>query len=382
MLHVNLSHEQSAIRNLAARFAREEVMPRAREIDETAIFDRNLHKRLGELGLLGMTAAPEYGGSGADTITWCMVVEEIAKASSAVANGITLTESMIHYLAAMGTEAQKQAYIPRLARGESICGFCLTEPEAGSDAASLATTATIDGDHVVLNGQKMFISGALIADFFVVVATVDRVQRAKGIRAFIVDKDTPGLSFGAKLDLMGIRGFGTAPVFFDDCRIARSQQLGGEEGFRAVMRGLDGAGRLGAAAMAVGLAQAAMDAALKYSLERRQFRQPIFDFQSVQFMIADMAIEIEAARLLMYKAAALRDAAQPFTIATSFAKTFAGDMCMRNVTNAMQVFGGYAYSREYPVERFFRDAKIHQIWDGTNQVQRMIIARHLKKESA
>jgi alkylation response protein AidB-like acyl-CoA dehydrogenase len=382
MLHVSVSDEQSAIRDMAARFAREEVAPRAREIDETATFDHRLHKRMGELGLLGMTAAPEYGGSGTDTITWCMVVEEIAKASSAVANGITLTESMIHYLSAMGTEEQKRTYIPRLASGESICGFCLTEPDAGSDAASLTTTATFDGDYIALNGQKMWTSGALIADFFIVVATIDRSQRSRGIRTFIVDKDTPGLSLGAKLDLMGIRGFGTAPVFFDNCRIKRSQQLGGEEGFRAVMRGLDGAGRLGAAAMAVGVTQGAMDAALKYSLERKQFRQPIFDFQSVQFMIADMAIEIEAARLLMYKAAALRDAGKPFTIPTSFAKTFAGDMCMRNVTNAMQVFGGYAYSKDFPIERFFRDAKIHQIWDGTNQVQRMIIARHLKTEFA
>jgi alkylation response protein AidB-like acyl-CoA dehydrogenase len=377
-----LTEEQRAVHELARRFCADEVAPRARQIDETASFDRGLHKRLGEIGLLGMTAPAEYGGSGADTVAWCLAVEEMTKGSSAVANGMTLTESMVHYLVAMGTEAQKRRYIPRLASGDAICGFCLTEPEAGSDAASLTTTATLDGDDIVLNGQKMWISGALVADFFVVVASVDRSQRAKGIRTFIVDKGTPGLSFGQKLDLMGVRGFGTAPVFFDDCRIKRSQQLGGDEGFRAVLHGLDGAGRLGAASMALGTAQAAMDVALRYALERRQFRQPIFDFQAVQFMLADMAIEIEAARLLVHKAAALRDAGQPFAIASSFAKTFAGDMCMRNVTNAMQVFGGYAYSKDFPVERLFRDAKIHQIWDGTNQVQRMIIARHLKKEAS
>ncbi|WP_331375313.1 acyl-CoA dehydrogenase family protein [Sinorhizobium chiapasense] len=381
-MQMTLTLEQEAIRDMARRLATEEIAPKARQIDETSTFDRALHKRLGELGLLGMTAPPEYGGSGSDTVTWCMVVEEIAKASSAVANGLTLTESMVHYLIAMGSEEQKMKYLPRLASGESLCSFCLTEPNAGSDAASLSTTATIEGDDVILNGQKMWISGALVADFFIVVASIDKAQRSKGIRTYIVERGTPGLSFGEKLDLMGIRGFGTAPVFFDNCRIPKSQQLGGEEGFRAVMHGLDGAGRLGAAAMAVGVAQAAMDVALKYSLEREQFRQPVFDFQSVQFMLADMAIEIEAARLLMHKAAALRDENQPFTFATSLAKTFAGDMCMRNVTNAMQVFGGYSYSKEYPIERLFRDAKIHQIWDGTNQVQRMIIARHLKKEAA
>jgi alkylation response protein AidB-like acyl-CoA dehydrogenase len=329
-----------------------------------------------------MTVPPEHGGGGADTYSWCLAVEEVTKASSSVANGITLTDSMLHYLVTQGTDEQKRRYIPPLIEGRSLCGFCLTEPGAGSDAASLSTTARYEGDEVIINGQKMWASGALIADFFIVVATVDKSRRAKGVRTFIVEADRKGVSTGAKLDLMGIRGFGTAPVFFDQVRIPRTQQLGGGDGFRVVMQGLDGPGRLGAAAMAVGIAQAAMDASLKYSIERRQFAQQIFDFQSVQFMIADMAIEIEAARLLIQKAAMLRDAGQPFTMATSFAKTFASDMCMRTVTNAMQVFGGYSYSKEYPVERLFRDAKIHQIWDGTNQIQRVVIARQLRKAVA
>jgi butyryl-CoA dehydrogenase len=382
MFDARLTSEQTAIRDLARKFAESEAAPRARRIDETSEFDRELHRRLAELGLLGMTVPLEHGGVAADTFSWCLAVEEVTKVSSSVANGMTLTDSMLHYLVTMGTEEQKRRYIPPLIGGQSLCGFCLTEPGSGSDAASLSTTARYEGDEVVINGQKMWTSGALIADFFVVVATIDKSQRAKGIRTFIVETGTRGLSTGAKLDLMGVRGFGTAPVFFDEVRIPRSQQLGGDEGFRAVMQGLDGPGRLGAAAMAVGVAQAAMDASLRYSIERRQFAQQIFDFQSVQFMIADMAIEIEAARLLIQKAAILRDTGASFTMATSIAKTFASDMCMRTVTNAMQVFGGYSYSKEYPIERLFRDAKIHQIWDGTNQIQRMIIARQLRKAVA
>lgn len=378
----SLSEEQEAIRDVARKFARDEVAARAKQIDEQSKFDWQLHKRLGELGFLGMTAPELYGGSGADTLTWCLVVEEITKGSSAVANGITLTESMIHYLSTLGSDAQKKKYIPSLIQGERICSFCLTEPNAGSDAASVQTSAIERDDHYVLNGQKMFISGALLADFFLVVASLDRALRSKGIRTFIVEKNTPGLLVGEKLDLLGIRGFGTAPVFFDDCRVPKDAKLGGDDGFAAVMQGLDGAGRLGAASMAVGTAQAALDDALRYSLDRKQFGQPIFDFQAIHHMLADMSIEIDAARLLTWNAAWLRDSGKPFTKASSQAKTFASDMCMRNVVNAMQVMGGYSYSKEFNIERHFRDAKIHQIWDGTNQIQRMIIARHLKKESS
>jgi butyryl-CoA dehydrogenase len=377
-----LSPEQIAIRNLSRTMARNQVAPRAREIDETGEFAWDLHRRLAELGFLGLTAPEEFGGSATDTLTWCLVVEEIARASSIVSNGITLTDSMIHYIAAVGTEEQKTKYIPPLIRGDKLCSFGLTEPGSGSDAASVSTTARADGGEVVLNGQKIFISGAAYADFFIVVATVDKAQRHKAIRAFIVERDTPGLSLGAKLDLMGMRGFGTSPVFFDDCRIPASNQLGGNEGFRTVMQGLDGPGRLGAASQAVGLAQAAMDVAARYAMERQQFGKPIFDHQAVQFMLADMSAEIDAARLLIWNAAWRRDAGLPFTKESSHAKLFAGDMCVRNVSNALQIFGGYGYSKEFPVERFYREAKIHQIWDGTNQIQRIIIARQLKKELA
>jgi alkylation response protein AidB-like acyl-CoA dehydrogenase len=376
--------EQEQIRETARAFAAREVAPRAKGIDERAEFDWDLHRKLGDLGFLCMTAPEAYGGAASDTVTWCIVVEEIAKASSAVANGMTLTESMAHYVSTLGTEAQRRDVLPALAAGREICAFGLTEPGAGSDAKAVATTAMHDGDgdDWILDGQKMFISGALLAEWFIVVATLDKSLGARGVRTFLVRKGTPGLSCGGKLDLMGIRGFGTAPVFLDRCRIPASAMLGaGDDGFAQVMRGLDGAGRLGAAAMAVGLAQAAMDASLAYARERVQFGRPIADFQAVQFMLADMSAEIDAARLLMHKAAWRRDHGLPFTRESSHAKLFAGDMCMRNVTNAMQIFGGYAYSKEYPVERHFRDAKIHQIWDGTNQIQRIIIARQLLRES-
>jgi butyryl-CoA dehydrogenase len=375
-----LTEEQESIRTLARDFAQREVAPLAREIDRSAQFSWPLHRRIGELGFLCMTAPEAYGGSASDTLSWCTVVEEFAQASSAVANGLTLTESMAHYLSTMGSEAQKRMVLPGLAAGREICAFGLTEPGAGSDAKAVATTAVRDDEFWVLNGQKMFISGALLAEWFIVVATIDRSQGARGVRTFLVRKGTPGLSCGSPLDLMGIRGFGTAQLFFEDCRIPLDHMLGtGEDGFGQVMRGLDGAGRLGAAAMAVGLTQAAFDASLAYARDRNQFGRPLVDLQAVQFMLADMSTEIDAARLLVYKAAWRRDQGLSFTKESSHAKLFAGDMCVRNVSNAMQIFGGYSYSKDFPIERYYRDAKIHQIWDGTNQIQRIVIARQLLK---
>jgi alkylation response protein AidB-like acyl-CoA dehydrogenase len=376
-----LTEEQERIRGVAREFARAEVAPHARAIDESAEFSWPIHRRLGELGFLCMTAPEAYGGAGSDTLTWCMVVEEFARVSSAAANGLTLTESMAHYVLTLGTEAQKKAVLPALASGRELCAFGLTEPGVGSDAKAVATTAARTDDGWILNGQKMFISGALLATWFIIVATIDRAQGARGVRTFLLHKDTPGLACGRKLDLLGIRGFGTAPVFLENCRAPLDSMLGsGDDGFAQVMRGLDGAGRLGAAAMAIGLAQAAFDEAATYARDRTQFGRPIAELQAVQFMLADMSTEIDAARLLMYKAAWRRDQGLAFTKESSHAKLFAGDMCMRNVANAMQIFGGYSYSKEFAVERFYRDAKIHQIWDGTNEIQRIVIARELMKE--
>lgn len=381
-MNFGMTAEQEQVRDVARSFAQRDVAPKAKAIDEHAEFDWALHRKLGELGFLGMTAPLAYGGAASDTVTWCIVVEEIGKASSAVANGMTLTESMTYYLNTLGSEVQKQEVLPALAAGSQLCAFGLTEPGAGSDAKAVATTATRDGSEWILNGQKMFISGAQLADWFLVVATIDKAQGARGVRSFLVRKGTPGLTCGSKLDLMGIRGFGTAPVFLDECRVPVDAMLGtGEDGFAQVMRGLDGAGRLGAAAMAVGLAQAAFEAALAYANDRKQFGRPIADFQAVQFMLADMSAEIDAARLLVHKAAWRRDQGLSFAKESSHAKLFAGDMCVRNVGNAMQIFGSYGYTREFPIERFYRDAKIHQIWDGTNQIQRIVIARQLRKET-
>lgn len=381
-MNFGMTAEQEQIRDVARAFAQRDITPRAKAIDEHAEFDWALHRQLGELGFLGMTAPEAYGGAALDTVTWCIVVEEIGKASSAVANGMTLTESMTYYLITLGSEEQKQQVLPALAAGSQLCAFGLTEPGAGSDAKAIATTATRAGNEWILNGQKMFISGAQLAEWFLVVATIDKTHGTRGVRTFLVRKGTPGLSCGSKLDLMGIRGFGTAPVFLDECRVPVDAMLGtGGDGFAQVMRGLDGAGRLGAAAMAVGLAQAAFEAALAYANDRKQFGRPIADFQAVQFMLADMSAEIDAARLLVHKAAWRRDHGLSFAKESSHAKLFAGDMCVRNVGNAMQIFGGYGYTREFPIERFYRDAKIHQIWDGTNQIQRIVIARHLRKET-
>lgn len=378
----SLSYEQQSVQALARDFATGEIAPRAQKIDETGSFDWDLHRRLADLGLVGMTVPEAYGGAGADTLSWCLVIEEISKASSGVANALTLTTSMTNYILALGTEAQKQTFLPALVRGEKLCAFGLTEPGAGSDAKAVSTTARLNGSHYVLNGQKMFISGARVADLFVVVATLDKSLGARGIRTFLVEKGTEGLSCGEKLDLLGMRGMETAPLFLDDCRVPQENILGADiEGFKAVMQGLDGPGRLGAASMAVGLAQAAFEASLAYARDRVQFGQPIANFQAIQFMLADMSADISAARMLVYLAAWRRDQGLPHTKEASHAKIVASDVCVKHVANAMQIFGGYSYSREFPVERYYRDAKIHQIWDGTNEIQRIIVARQLMKET-
>ncbi len=375
-----LTEDQQEIREMARKFARQVIEPRAAEIDEKAVFDRDVHKKMAELGLIGMTVPEEMGGLGTDTLTWCIAIEEIAKASTAVSNYLTLQESMLNYLSHLGTPEQVEKYIPEIISGDLICSFAMTEPNAGSDAGSVKTTAILDGDSYVLNGQKMFITLALQAGLFVVVANTDPSIGKEGIRTFLVPRDTPGLSLGQKLDLMGVRGTEVSPVFFDDCRIPRENLLGTAEGFANVMAGMDGPGRLGAASQALGLAEAAYEAAMAYSQQRTQFGREIFKFQDIKFILADMATDIEAARNLIYKAAWRRDHGLPYTKETSMAKLFAGRMCVRQVTNAMQIFGGYSYSKEYPVERYFRDCKIHQIWDGTDQVQKIIIAKELLKE--
>ncbi len=373
-----LSAEQLAIQQLARDFAREEVAPRAKEIDVTDTFPWDLYRKLGELGLLGMTLPTEYGGGEADTISWSLVIEELAKVSAAVADALMLTKLMADMILFSGTEQQKTE-LPKLIKGEKICAFALTEPGAGSDAASIQTTATLKNGDYYLNGQKMFITCGAIADMVIVLATTDRSLRSKGISAFLVHRGMEGFRSGKQLDLLGVRGLGTAPLFFEQCRVPKENLLGKEgEGFKITMRSLD-TGRIGIASIALGVAQGAMEASIRYAKERVQFDQPIANFQGIQFMLADMSTEIDAARLLIHKAAYLRDQGVRFSKEAAHAKLFASDMCMKHVTNAMQIFGGYSYSKDFPLERFYRDAKIHQIWEGTNQIQRIVIARQLLK---
>lgn len=377
-----LTFEQLEVQRVAREFTANEVAPRAAGIDETSQFDLDLYRSLTDLGFVGMMAPEAYGGGGADNLTWVLVIEELSKGSAAIANALVLARSVQDLVNQTGDETQRQTYLPRMTTGDLIMSFCLTEPGAGSDAASLRTSARLEGDHYILNGEKTFITLGAIAGVVAVAATVDPSQRARGIRVFLVPDGAEGFTRGRKLDLLGVRGMETCPLSFQDCRIPKENALGADgAGFKAFMTALDG-GRLGIAAMATGLAQAAMDASLDYATQRVQFGKPIAEMQAIEGMLADMAADIEAARLLTWQAAWRRDAGLSYSKEASLAKLFASEMCLKHVIYAMQIFGGYSYSKEFPVERFYRDAKIHQIWDGTSQIQRMVIARHLRREAA
>jgi alkylation response protein AidB-like acyl-CoA dehydrogenase len=381
MMDLELSREQQEIQRTLRDFCAAEIAPRAGWIDAQNQFDRDLYRRLGTLGFVGMMLPEAYGGSSSDNLTWCLVIEELAKASSAIANALVLARSVGDVILALGDEDQRRRYLPPLASGAAIYGFGLTESQAGSDAAAIRTAARRDRDQYLLNGEKMFTTLGGIADAVIVAATLDRAQGAGAIRAFLVPADAAGFSRGGKLDLMGVRGMETCPLFLQDCRLPRESVLGPESaGFKALMRALDG-GRLGIAAMATGLAQAAMDAALTHALQRVQFGCPLAEMPAIEAMLADMSVDIEAARLLTQRAAWRRDRGHSYSKAASQAKLFAAEICVTQVSNALQIFGGYGYSKELPIERYYRDARIHQIWDGTSQVQRMIIARHLRREA-
>jgi butyryl-CoA dehydrogenase len=372
-----LSDEQEAMRDMARRFAEEVVAPRAAEIDRTAQFDRELYRQMGELGLPTMTLPEEYGGAGVDSLSWCLVIEELAKASTPVCNTLVLSKMTGDIIRDFGSEAQKREILPRMATGETICAFGLTEPGAGSDAASIRTTARLEGDSWVISGQKMFTTCASVCDWVIVAATIDKEQRSRGIRCFLVPRGTPGFEIGKEIELMGVRGEGACPTYYDGCRVPKENMLGAE-GFRTLMKTLDGA-RAGIAAMAVGLAQAAFDEALAYAKERIQFERPIAEFQAVQFKLADMAVEIDAARMLTWKAAWRRDQGLDYVQDASHAKLFASEVCGRAVDQALQIHGGYGMTKDFPIERFYRDAKIHQIWEGTSEIQRLIIAKQILK---
>jgi alkylation response protein AidB-like acyl-CoA dehydrogenase len=373
-----LTDEQRMIRDLARKVARDKIAPHAAHYDETETYPEQSMRAIIDAGLFGIWVPEEYGGSAMGCLALSLVSEEIAIACAA-----TATQYLDQPLGGLpillfGTEEHKKRYLPGLATGELLAAYSLSEPGAGSDAAGLRTTAIRQGDHYVLNGSKQWCTNGDHADVLTVFATVDPTKRAKGVTAFLVDKDTPGFAVGRKERKLGIRASPTVALHFTDCRVPVAQRLGAEgEGFKIAMKTLD-ITRPATGAMAVGIGQAALDAAVGYAKERQQFGQPIAAFQGIQFMLADMAMQVHAARLMVHHAARQVDVGiTGNTYEASMAKCWAGDAAMKVATDAVQIFGGYGYTREFPVERYMRDAKIMQIYEGTNQIQRTIIARAL-----
>ncbi len=378
MTYYPLNEDEQLIMKTVRDFAREQVAPRAAEIDRTGAFPHDLVKQMGELGLMGVCLPEEYGGAGQSYVLFAMIVEELCKACASTGLIMDVNISLCaEPILLFGDEEQKHRFLSPLATGEKLGALAITEPEAGSDAAGIKTTAARLGECYVLNGSKIFITNGGVADTYVCTAVTDREKGHKGITDFIVEKGMPGLSFGAPLHKMGINGSATTEVFFDNVRVPVANRLGAEGmGFKITMDTLDG-GRVGIAAQAVGIAQSALDDALAYIEQRKQFGKKISEFQAIQFMVADMATEIEAARLLTLQAAALRDKNIPCARESAMAKLFAGDVAVKVATDALQLFGGYGYIKEYPAERHLRDAKITQIYEGTQQIQRMVIARSI-----
>ena len=378
-MNFDLTESQRLVREMVREFAEREIKPRAADIDRTDEFPWDLYKRMAELEILGMTVPPEYGGSGADTVSWSVAQEELARGSAVVADSQLLCKLMSDMILVNGSEEQRRRYLPALARGEKICAIAQTEPGAGSDVAGVQTTATPVADGYVLNGTKRFITEAMVCDLAVVVATVDRRKGRDGITLFLVEMGTPGFTRGSKERLMGVHGLATGELVFEDCLVPQVCRLGGEgEGFRRAMISLD-TGRIGIGSQALGLAQAAMEAAIAYARQRSAFGQPLAGFQAVQFMLADMSLQIEAARLLLRKAAFLKDQGRPIIREAAEAKLMASQTAVRVTSDALQIHGAYGYSSEFPVERLYRDARVYEIWEGTSQIQRLVIGRQLLK---
>ncbi|MEC1259242.1 acyl-CoA dehydrogenase [Bacillus swezeyi] len=371
-----LSEEHQMIQKMVRDFAKHEVEPTAKERDEEERFDRDLFTKMAELGLTGIPWPEEYGGIGSDYLTYVVAVEELSKVCAST--GVTLsahTSLACWPVYTFGTEEQKQEYLKPMARGEKIGAYGLTEPGSGSDAGGMKTTAVKNGNEYILNGTKIFITNGGIADYYIVFAALEPDKKHKGTTAFIVEKDFAGFSVGKKEKKLGIRSSPTTEIIFEDCRVPLKNRLGEEgEGFKIAMMTLDG-GRNGIAAQAVGIAQGAFEAATAYAKERKQFGRPIAEQQGISFKLADMATAIEASRLLTYQAAWLESEGLPYGKASAMSKLYAGDAAMKVTTEAVQIFGGYGYTKDYPVERYMRDAKITQIYEGTQEIQRIVISR-------
>src|SRR5215471_16900789 len=380
-MDLELSPEQKLIRDTARDFATKHIAPAAAEIDRSHRFPREIVARLGELGLLGVAVPERWGGAGMDTVSYALALEEISRACASTGVIMSVQNSLVSDpIVAFGTDEQRGRWLPALASGKQIGCFALSEPEAGSDAAAQRTTAVKKGDRFVLDGTKNFITNAPVADVVLLFAMTDPARGAKGISAFLIPMDTPGLKVGPPDDKLGIRGAPSAQIFLTDCAVGDDALLGARgEGFKIAMRTLDG-GRIGIAAQAVGIARAAFEDAARYSLERKTFGQPIASHQAIQFKLADMCTEIDAALLLVWRAATRKDAGGRFTTDASMAKVFASEVANRAAKEAVQIFGGYGYLTDFPVERHFRDAKITEIYEGTSEIQRLVIASALLKD--
>ncbi|MGQ9604271.1 MAG: acyl-CoA dehydrogenase [bacterium] len=376
----DLDDQQQMIRKAAREFAEKEIKPVASKLDQEAAFPTEIIRKLGEMGFMGMIVPETYGGAGLDTVSYAIATEEISRGDASVGVIMSVNNSLVcQPILEYGTEEQKKRYLPDLAQGKKLGGFSLTEPEAGSDAANVQTRAVLSADHYIINGTKVFVTNGGKADVIVLFASTNPEAKGKGISAFIIEKGMPGFKVGKKEDKMGMRASDTSELIFEDCRVPKENMLGEEgKGLRIALSSLD-CGRIGIAAQAVGIGQACLEASIGYSKVRKQFGKPICEFQAIQWMLADMATEIEAARYLTYRAAHLKDKGAQYTKEAAQAKVFASEAAVRAAINAVQIHGGYGYMKEYDVERYFRDSKLTEIYEGTSEVQRMVIAASLLK---
>lgn len=379
-MNFTLTKEQELVRQMVRDFAVNEVKPIAAEIDVTERFPMENVKKMGELGMMGIPFPTEFGGAGGDVLSYILAVEELSKVCATT--GVILsahTSLCASLINENGTPEQKEKYLRDLCTGNKIGAFGLTEPGAGTDAAGQQTTAVLDGDNYILNGSKIFITNGGLADTFIIFAMTDKSKGTKGISAFIVEKGFQGFSIGKKEDKLGIRASSTTELIFENCIVPKENLIGREgKGFGIAMKTLDG-GRIGIAAQALGIAEGALEEAIKYMKERKQFGRPISAFQGLQWMVAEMSTKIEAARFLVYKAAWLKENKQPYSVDAARAKLYAAEVAMDVTTKSVQLFGGYGYTKEYPVERMMRDAKITEIYEGTSEVQKMVISGSLLK---
>jgi butyryl-CoA dehydrogenase len=377
-MNFELAEEQLMVREMTRAFVEKEVKPIASRLDREGTYPAELVKRLGEIGLMGMLVPQEFGGSGMDFLSGVVAMEEISKAWASLAVAMSVQNSLVCApILRFGTAAQKEQYLAPLARGERLGCYALTEPGSGSDAGSIQTLAKKVGNDFVINGNKVFTTGGNRADLAIVYAVTDPAQGKRGISAFIVETNSPGFVVGKLEDKLGLRSSDTASLLFEDCRVPRQNLLGTEgEGFRIALATLDG-GRIGIAAQALGIAQGCLEESVAYAQQRRQFGRAIAEFEAIQWMLADMTTEIDAARLLTYRAAWLAQQGRTFTREAAMAKLFASEAANRAAYKAIQIFGGYGYTKEFAVERFFRDARITTLYEGTSEIQRLVIARHL-----